>query len=299
MQPIAAWLVARPHSAVLGLAASFLLPMAPVISGSVMVLLALQFGVARSGTYAAFAAAVLAGIALATGSPVSTLLANVLSIWAPAILLAAMLRQWRSVTLTLQVTVIIAIAAILSLYVVIGDTNAFGAKLIADLAAVMSQAGLQEQADILDGAKYDLAPQMLLLVVFLGWQVNVLTLLLGYAIAQTLQQEKGRLGRFRDLNMGRVLAALLAVSSVAAWFSEFQWLQNAALLLFLTFWMQGLAVVHWLRAEKRLPAAVLIVVYVSLPFLHVLPLAALAAAGYADAWVGFRRGAGGKGITAD
>lgn len=48
MRPIAAWLVARPQNAIIGLAGTLLLPFAQIISGTVMALLVLKQGDRKS-----------------------------------------------------------------------------------------------------------------------------------------------------------------------------------------------------------------------------------------------------------
>ena len=67
------------------------------------------------------------------------------------------------------------------------------------------------------------------------------------------------------------------------------WLQNVAFVMFAMFWLQGLAIVHWLHAEEILPLGAVVAVYVLLPLLQVLVSTALAIIGYMDAWFGFRR----------
>jgi uncharacterized protein YybS (DUF2232 family) len=57
---------------------------------------------------------------------------------------------------------------------------------------------------------------------------------------------------------------------------------------FAVFWLQGLAILHWLHAEQRLPVFVVIMTYALLPFLNVLLVISLAVVGYMDAWFDFR-----------
>ncbi len=66
-------------------------------------------------------------------------------------------------------------------------------------------------------------------------------------------------------------------------------LENLAFIIFVMFMMQGLAMVHWLHGEGKLPLIAVISVYVLMPFLQVLLIMVLALIGYTDAWVGFRR----------
>jgi len=85
------------------------------------------------------------------------------------------------------------------------------------------------------------------------------------------------------------LALIMALASLVAMLSGALWLQNLAFVMFAIFWLQGLAIVHWWKAERRLPAAVLIAVYAMLPLLNALLVMALAVVGYMDAWFAFRR----------
>jgi hypothetical protein len=121
------------------------------------------------------------------------------------------------------------------------------------------------------------------------WLLYVTGLLLGYALYRRLPGEIAEYGRFRDFGFGRVIASVLALASVLAFLVDAAWIQNLAFVLFVFFWLQGLAIVHWMHAEGVLPLAALIAVYVLLPFLQILLMTALAIFGYTDAWFNFRR----------
>jgi len=291
VQPIAAWLVSRPLNAVLGLALTYVLflPLAGLFSGAVMVLLVLHHGVRSALTQALLAAALLALMGLLSGSSaVAMALAAIVS-WMPALMLAALLGNWRSLTLTLQASVIIALAGLLGFYGVLGDPALFWSTWLADEGATMfRELGLQEQAATLIENQEVIAPQMTVLFVFTIWSLYAFGLLLGYSLYQALLGQKVVFGRFCDLNFGRVLALIMAVTSVAAVLSGATWLRNFAFLVFLIFWIQGLAIVHWLHAERRLPAVLLVVVYALIPLLSALPVISFAVVGYTDAWFGYR-----------
>jgi hypothetical protein len=291
VQPIAAWLVSRPHNAVLGLAATYILflPLAGIFSGAVIALLVLQQGLRRSMMQALIAAAVLALIALLTGgSGPQTALVALLN-WLPAYVLAALLRHWQSLTLTLQVSVIVALAVLLGFYVVLRDPSVFWSGWLADQAApLFRELGLHEQAASLLENRAAIAQQMTVLFVFALWSLYAFGLLLGHALFDALAGHSAVFGRFSDLNFGRVLAVIMAVASVAAVFSGAIWLQNFAVLVFVVFWIQGLAIMHWLHAEKRLPTIFLVVVYALIPLLSALPVISLAVVGYTDAWFAYR-----------
>lgn len=291
MQPIAAWLISRPQNAILGLAATYVLflPLAGIFSGAVMVLLVLHHGVRRAMMYALLAAAVLALMALLSGGSAPQMAFAALMSWLPAYVLAALLGNWRSLTLTLQVSVIAASVGLLGFYAVLGDPSVFWSSWLADEAAMLfREMGLHEQAAALVENQAAIAQQMTVLFVFTIWSLYAFGLLLGYALYSASLEQKSDFGRFCDLNFGRVLALIMAVASVAAVLSGAVWLRNFAFLVFVVFWIQGLAILHWLHAEKRLPAVLLVVVYALIPLLSALPVLSFAVVGYTDAWFGYR-----------
>jgi uncharacterized protein YybS (DUF2232 family) len=289
MRPIASWLVARPQNAVIGLAGTLLLPFAQVISGTVMALLVFKHGAALAAVQGVVATAILAVISLLVSASVSQVLANALVIWVPVILLVVMMRGWRSLTLTLQVTVIAAMLVTLGFYAVLGDPTVFWREALVRVSDSFREMGLVQHADILVEQRDIIAPQMTILVVLTTWSLYAMVLLLGYAVYRRLPGNTSDFGRFRDLNLGRVLALTMAVASVIAMLTGAIWLQNLAFVIFAMFWLQGLAIIHWLHAERRLPLAVVIFVYVLIPFLNALLVMGLAVVGYIDAWFGFRR----------
>jgi hypothetical protein len=291
VKPIAEWLVSRPQNAVLGLAATYILflPLAGIISGAVIVLLVLHQGLRRATIQALFAAALLGLIALLTGgsAPQSALVALVN--WLPAYVLAALLGRWQSLTLTLQVSVIVAVAGLLGFYVVLGDPSVFWSDWLANEAVTLFRdMGLQEQAASLLENRAAVAQQMTVLFVFAIWSLYAFGLVLGHTLFDALVGHSEVFGRFCDLNFGRVLAVIMAVASVAALVSGAVWLQNLAFLVFIVFWIQGLAILHWLRAEKRFPTVLLVAVYALIPLLSALPVISFAVVGYTDAWFAYR-----------
>lgn len=288
MQVLAAWLVARPQNAILGLAATLLLPFGQVLSGTVMVLLALVHSPRLALAEAAAATALLGAISLLVGASASQVLMNALLTWLPAMLLALLMRNWRSLTLTMQVTAIVAMITTVGFFLVLGDPTGFWNGVLDDIAATFRELDLEQQADILLERRALIAPQMTVLFVFLSWSMYVLVLLLGYALMQTLPGRTAEFGRFCDLNFGRVLALIMAVASVLAVFVGAVWLQNFAFVMFAIFWVQGLALLHWLHAEGRLPVFLLIAVYAMVPFLNALLVVSFAIVGYTDAWFDYR-----------
>jgi hypothetical protein len=282
VQAIAKWLVARPHNAVLGLALTLLLPAPQLISGAVMVLLVLANGARLALIEAFVAAAILAAASLIIGGTLTSVVVLVAGSWVPAVLLVLLLVTMRSLTLTLQVSVLAAVTLMLLFQVAVPDQAAFWQPYLDMMSVVIREAGLQLDTELLT------AEVMTVSAVLVFWMFYTAALFIGYWLYRGLPRETVEFGRFRDLNFGRVIALTMAVISVLALVIGVTWLSNVAFIVFVMFMMQGLAFVHWLHGEGKLPIIAVVSVYLLMPFLQVLLVIVLALIGYTDAWIGFR-----------
>ncbi len=289
MQAVAAWLVARPLNAVLALAATISLAYLSFLSGVVLVLLVLRKGPRAALIDAVLAAGVLAVVGLIAQASLATVLSGAVVMWLPAMLLAVILIATRSLTLTLQMSVIIAILGMIGFFLIVDDLAGFWRSILVAIVEVWRELGLTEQADLLDGQLDAVAEQMTTIAVLTSWAVHSGNCVLGYLLYRRLPGETADYGRFRDLNLGRVIAITMALTSVAAVLSGAIWLQNIAFIMFFVFWLQGLAIVHWLHGEGHLPVFGVIAVYVLMPFLNVILMMGLAVVGYIDTWFRLRR----------
>ena len=283
MQRLAAWLVARPQNAVVGLAVTLLLPAPQLTSGVIMVLLVLAQGMRQAVIEAMVAAAALLTVSLIFGVSVVSLLTLMAGTWVPVLVLAVAQVSARSLTLTMQMTVILTVVALTGFYVVVTDPMAFWEPYLVTMAEIALQSGLELNQDLLN------AEVMTVSAALAFWMLYVAGLLLGYGLYKKLPLETADFGRFRDLSFGRVIALAMALASLLALVVDGAWLQSVAFIVFAMFWLQGLAIVHWLHAEKILPLGAVVAVYVLLPLLQVLVFSALAIIGYMDAWFDFRR----------
>ena len=283
MQRLAAWLVARPQNAVMGLAVTLLLPAPQLTSGVIMVLLVLAQGVRQAVIEALVAAAALLTVSLIFGVSLVSLVTLMAGTWVPVLLLAVVLINSRSLALTMQLTVILAVAALTGFYIVVADPAAFWEPYLTTMAEISRQSGLELNEELLN------AEVMTVSAALAFWMLYVAGLLLGYGWYQKLPAGTDQFGRFRALSFGRVIAFTMALASLLALVVSGVWLQNVAFVMFAMFWIQGLAIVHWLHAEEYLPLGAVVAVYVLLPLLQVLIFTALAIIGYMDAWFGFRR----------
>jgi hypothetical protein len=289
VQALAAWLVARPQNAVIALAATLLLPLLQMVSGVIMVLLVLKQGARTAVLEGAVAGVILALVALVTGSSLIQIVVATLSTWAPAIMLALVLQATRSLTLTLQVSVLVAALAVVGFYIVIDDMVAYWDPVMTVLLEWTRGNNLQEQAQLMESDPVMTANMLTMAIVLSSWMLYTVYLVFGYWLYRLIPGESGDYGRFSDLNFGRVIALIMALLSLLAFVTGAAWLQSVAFVLFAVFWLQGLAVVHWLHSVGNLPLLVVIMTYVLLPFLHVFLIMALAVLGYTDAWFTFRR----------
>lgn len=289
MQALAAWLVARPLNAILGLAATISLGYLSFLGGAVLVMLVLRQGPGLAAIELVAAAALATALATIFGTPASVMLTGAIAIWLPALVLGMVLARTRSLTLTIQVAALVAVAGVIGFAVAVDNPAGYWRDTLLAVAEVWRQAGMNEQADFVVREIGALSQQMTVLVAMTAWTLHVATCVLGYLLYRQLPGETARYGRFRELNLGRVIALATAVASVVAFASGAVWLQNIALVMLGVFWLQGLAIVHWLHGEGHLPVFGVAAVYVLMPILNLVLLVGLAVTGYVDAWFGFRR----------
>ncbi len=289
MHAVANWLVARPLNAVLALAATSALLYLGFLSSVIVVLLVLHQGGRAATVKVLLAGALLAVVSQLAGAQADLQLKAALVYWLPTLLLAMVLHVTRSLTLTLQLSVIIVVIATVGFIAIVGDPVEFWQTVVVAATEVWRDMGLHEQAERILAEKEAIARQMTGTAAVASWTVYAGSLVFGYLLYKQLPGETRDFGRFRDLNFGRVIASIMALASVLALLTSVVWIQNIAFLMFAVFWLQGLAIVHWLNGEGLLPVFALVAVYVLLLLLNVLLAMALAVLGYVDAWFHFRR----------
>ena len=285
MQALAAWLLAKPQNAVLGLAVTLLIPWVPpqLASGVVLALLVVGHGPRLATIEALAAVALMIALSLVFGVPIASIVALTSIAWVPVMLLAVLLVTTRSLTLTMQVSVILAIAGLIGFHVVVADPVAFWEPVLAAMAELARQSGLELNAELLNAELMTVSATLAL------WILPTTGMLLGYGLYKKLPGETHSFGLFRDLNLGQVLAVGLALVSVLAFAIDSVVLQGIAGIIFVAFCVQGIALVHWMHSRELLPLGAVIAMYILLPLLQVLLITVLAVFGYMDAWFAFRR----------
>ncbi|MDJ0709830.1 MAG: hypothetical protein QNJ14_05545 [Woeseiaceae bacterium] len=280
---MAAWLVAKPLHAVLGLAVTLLLPAPQLTSGVIMVLLVLAQGPRLAVIEAGIAASSLLIVSLLVGVSIVSMSTLMAGTWGPVLMLALLLVGTRSLTLTMQVSVIVAIVVMAMFFIVVADPAAFWQPYLDTMSEIAIQNGLELNDEWLN------AEVMTVSATLAFWMLYVIGLLLGYGLYKKLPVETREFGRFRNLDFGRVIAFTMALVSLLVFVVDVTWFQNIAFVLFVVFWVQGLAIVHWLHAEQMLPIQAVVSIYVLLPLFQVFLVTTLAVTGYLDAWFDFRR----------
>lgn len=285
MPALAAWLLAKPQNAVLGLAVTLLIPWIPpqLTSGVILALLVVALGARMAVIQALAAVALMIVVSLIFGVPIASIVVLACVAWLPVMLLAVLLVATRSLTLTMQVSVILAVVGLLGFHAVVADPVAFWEPVLATMGNIARQSGLELNTELLN------AELMTVSATLAFWILPTAGMLLGYGLYGKLPGETRSYGRFRDLGFGKVIAVGLAVVSVLAFAIDSAVLQGVAAVLFVAFCVQGVALVHWMHAREMLPVGVVISMYILLPLLQVLLVTVLAVFGYMDAWFGFRR----------
>ncbi len=286
---MAAWLVARPLHAIIGLAVAQSLPLVGFLSGAVLVYLVLHQGARAAVLEAVIAGGLMLGLAAAMGLPLEPRFTVMASVWLPGLLMALLLKGGRSLTLALQVAVIIMVVSVLIFFVMAGNPVEFWAVFLEALVDAWREAGLNEQANLVASQIDALAEHMTVWVAFVSWAISATMLLVGYTLYRHGPGDLQDYGRFGDLNLGRVIAGVMAVTSVVAYLAGIAWLQSVAFVMFAVFSLQGIAILHWLHGQGMVPVFVLVLMYATLVVLSPIIVTAMAVLGYIDAWFNLRR----------
>ena len=287
MPSVAAWLLARPHNAIFALAITMLMPGLATVSGAILFFLAVQLDLQKTLFAAGLAALVVVVAALVTGSSALIVLIGVVSFWLPILVLAVVMRETRSLTLTLQLSVIMVLLGTGAFFALLSDPVAFWQEMITS-NPVLQELRLPEWKVALGVSESEFAGVMTTMFAIGFWFGLVIVVMLGYRLYQAQPGKTAAFGRFCDLNFGRVIALLLAVTSIAGFAFGVIWIKSIAVVVFAVFWLQGAAMVHWLHASGYVPVLVVFAAYALTIVLFEYLFPALAVLGYTDAWFRYR-----------
>ncbi len=219
---------------------------------------------------------------------INEIILNAFLNWFPVIILSVIFLRNHSITLTIQILSIIAIFLLAIFYFFISNPNIFWIQALTEFSIILSDNGFEEQANSVQNQINIIAEQMTIIIAITLWSLYSFVLLLGGTLYKSSLKEEVNFGSFAKLNLGRSLAIVTAISSLCLFIFEAEWLKNIAYLCFMFFWLQGLAIFHWLYINGLLPKFGLVVLYVIMPFFNILMVMFLAVLGYTDAWFNFR-----------
>ncbi len=260
-------------------------------AGAIIALTTLRFGAREGFKIAALATGLLMVVRLGLGQSLSHSLALAAVAWAPAWLLANVLRLRRAQDWPLMLAALMVLTGTALMRLSVGDVTAFWRKTLKPFFELMSKdAGARfsaEQMDFIAGQMH-------------GWTMVAMFVLLAGTIllARWWQAElynPGGFGsEFRELSLPRGMTGVAGVSALAYAFSEeggamLGLVGDACVLLVVLFALQGLAVIHFLARVRGLAGAWLATLYVMLVLVPQVAGPILATTGLADNIVDLRR----------
>ena len=296
MRPLAAFIMAGRLQAVtvtVGFALlSLFLPPLALLSGAAVGLVAL-----RAGTAQGLIVLALGGLALTllvfplTGQPL-TGASYALTQWLPVVVLASVLRQTTSWSLTLQAAVLLGVLAVLGAHLIVPDLVAIWLELLNQLVRpVFEQSGMAAaEIDQLLAVSASVMTGVVGGFTVLG---IILTLLVARVWQAMLYNPGGFRQEFHGLRVGKWPAlATLALLLVAA-VVQSAVLAELAIVMLGVFFLQGVAVVHGLVGKLNWHMGALVAMYVALVLLFLHVAALLTGLGVIDNFADFRNRIGG------
>ncbi|MDN3519310.1 hypothetical protein QWY84_16990 [Aquisalimonas lutea] len=259
---------------VLFMGVTTLVPLLAWLGGAALALVTLRRGPLEGFvTMAAASLALGVGLAAMGANPVVSAL-GVLEYWGPVYVLAWVLRVTVSLPLAMMASAAMAAVVLVGWHVLVTDPVAFWERSLGPLAQGENATGMMEA----------LLPVMSGYWVLGLWSLVLGSLLLGRWWQALLYNPGGFRAEFHALRLDWRLGAAALAAMLGATFTGPGLVHDLSLLASGVFTIQALAVAHGLRAVTGWHRAVLIPVYVLLPFLFKL----YALAGIADTWFDLR-----------
>ncbi|MEM9402955.1 MAG: hypothetical protein AAGA44_10755 [Pseudomonadota bacterium] len=265
------------------------LPGLGIFSCAVLVLLALARGMAIALAACAIVIGLLVIAASFSGAPPIYVVQSMLTQWLPCLIFAAVLLRTKSMTLTVQLSVIAGCIGLIGFASLVDDPVAIWQAFIDAYADFWRGAGQTEFAENIERDLPQTAAYLTLVFTSSYWLTLFLMFQVGHSWYRKLPGETTEFGRFSDLNFGNVLAVVTAAASAGAFLLNLSWLDGVAVFLLVAFMVQGFAVVHWHRRENDLPLYAVVLAYALLVPLNFVWGSILALVGYLDAWFGLRK----------
>jgi hypothetical protein len=273
---------------------SLLVPPLGLLSAGAIGLVTLRNGVGYGALVSALSTLAIGALSWITlGSPLAAV-GVLLLVWLPMLGLGALLRHSRSLALTVQTAGAMGVVMVLMTYAIVGDPATAWGKVLEPLVTGPLREALSASAELTPDAQAQLIAQLA------GWMTGafaaalVAQFLMGLFVArwwQAVLYNPGGFGdEFRALRLGRGYAlSTILLLALLPFFDGSSLAANLLLVLIVPLIVQGLAVVHGVRAIRNARPAWLYGFYALLVLLMPQSLLLVACVGLVDAWTDIRR----------
>lgn len=287
VRQVADWLARGWHRAALVAALLVVVPLTSSLSAAVVAFVTLDRGVRAGLLVAGGAALVAAALIIAQGGEWPRALGALAMLFLPALGLAVLLRATGSLTLCLQFSVLAGVALVLGMFALMDDPLGYWELILDQWATLLEQAGAGP-----DMRRYFAAATPFMPGIFAS--SLVLLMLTSLFVGRWLQAARTdglELGtEFRELRLGYLIAGAATLLVALALLGGGAWVENLMPVLLAGCLLQGLAVLHAVKARLRISTAWLVMTYVLLciPQTALPATLALISVGYADNWIDVR-----------
>ncbi len=265
-----------------------LLPLFGVMSAAIVVAIALVKGWRTGLIDSLIALIVVLALATMSGTAGWQVLLSGASTWGVALLMGGLMGVFGSLTLAIQVVIALCCVAVLGFALLVSDPVGFWGPILQVIVAQMQAISVELTNE---AAIMGLVPFMSGLFVAGTIVSSIAALLLGCWLAGGATSVDYR-GQFLGMRLGYVIGGIAAVAGIGSLLGLQPLAGNVLLVAAVGFLFQGIAVVHWHVATRRLSWFLLIPVYLPAlmgPGFLVMLLFLFAAVGFIDNWYGLRR----------
>lgn len=271
------------------MAVLFPLGLLGLVSAAIVVTTAVTRDLRLAATDCLFAAVLLFGIYALAGMPWQAVLISATASWSSALIVGRLLGRYGSLTLPLQVLLVLAVIGVLAFSLATGNPVAFWEPVLQALAEQLNAMGMQA---VEPNALQPLAPLMTGMVASSAVISSALALMLGASWAASAGGPPFA-PMFLGLRLGSVIGGMTALAGLGTMFGPGGIPGSLLMVLATGFAVQGLAVLHWQARAQQWPWYVMVAVYFPLllgPMAITVFWLLLAGAGFVDNWYGLRRG---------
>jgi len=275
---------------VLAMLSMILAPLS-ILSGAGVTLVTLRLG-AKEGILLIFwswiACSVISFLVFATPLPAAVF---AIVFWSPLWGLALVLRHSRSIDFTLQGALLLGVLPVAFFYLAFADPAAYWLEVIREpVSEAMRNSQVSMGQNELEEMLVGLSSWMTTMLAAGYFLQLVATLLLARWWQAAIYNPGGFGEEFRSLRFHRVMVYLsLPVLLLVVLGEPANWIVALATLLLAAFFLQGLAIVHFLLKKSNANPGWIMGIYILLLLAMPYVMTALAMTGFTDTWMDYRK----------